>query len=604
MRTVALVVFSGGVSVAVLACSGSATEPTGTPSTPKVYPVLGVASAPTSLPACTSSLAGDTYYVASPPGVWLCSSGRWTTIECDASTGGSVAYASASGGLWACVGKTWTPIGLPDAGPPGPAGPKGPQGPQGEAGPPGPAGSPGSTGPQGPSGPQGPAGSPGSTGPQGPSGPQGPAGAVSLVAITALSPNGSCPNGVEEVQTGVDSNGNGTLDPGEVQQTVDLCSANETPADGGADGQGGACSSPVSSGSRAVAYQIDPQHTGGQPADTLGLPLCRRWQTTFPGAVSYPLIADGRVFVTVATPVQGISLYAVDEYTGAVLWGPIELGGYYPWANATYDSGRVITVNASGQLAEFDAATGSTIWSEAMTSQYAFSSPPTALNGTVYVGGAGSGGTLYAIDEAAGAILWTAAVENGDDSSPAVSTAGVYVSYACNQAYDFNPSSGATLWHFSGPCEGGGGKTPVLFGNSLYTRDVAEGDLVLSAASGKDLGSYTAKPAPAFSGQQTFRVNGGALSAFSLTSGALMWSFGGDGSIQTAPIVVGSNVVVGSATGTVFVVDTVNGQLVSSANAGAPIPAPDEQNLTQPLTGLAEADGVLVVPAGTELVAY
>ncbi len=417
-----------------------------------------------------------------------------------------------------------------------------------------------------------------------------------------MAPNVTCPQGGEQIQTGVDSNGNGVLDPEEVQQTADLCGV--SPADAGAEG-GVVCSNPVSSGSSAVAYQVDPQHTGAQPADVLALPLCLRWQTTFPGAVSYPLLADGRVFVTVATPAQGgPSLYAVDAHTGATLWGPMALGGAYQWANAAYDAGRVFVVNSSGQLQAFDASTGAAIWSQSLPGQYLFSSPPTAFEGTIFVGGAGSGGTLYAIDEVSGSVVWTAPVENGDDSSPAVSKDGVFVSYACNQAYGFNPVSGAELWHFSGPCEGGGGKTPVLFGGSLYTRDRSNGDLILSSASGTESETYASTPTAAFSAQQMFRLNGGTLSANSLASGALTWTFSGDGSIQTAPLVVGSNVVVGSGTGELFVVDATTGQLVSSVDTGSPIAAPDEQNVSQPLTGLAEADGVLVVPAGPSLTAY
>jgi hypothetical protein len=40
------------------------------------------------------------------------------------------------------------------------------------------------------------------------------------------------------------------------------------------------------------------------------------------------------------------------------------------------------------------------------------------------------------------------------------------------------------------------------------------------------------------------------------------------------------------------------------ASAGAAVPAPDEQNVSQPLTGLAESGGLLVVPAGDTLVAF
>ncbi|HMG77030.1 MAG TPA: FG-GAP repeat protein, partial [Pyrinomonadaceae bacterium] len=76
----------------------------------------------------------------------------------------------------------------------------------------------------------------------------------------------------------------------------------------------------------AVAYQIDATHSGAQ-FDTVTPPLARRWSRDLGGQISYPLIANGRIFVTVAT-----KLYALDEVNGATLWGPVDLGGTYGWS--------------------------------------------------------------------------------------------------------------------------------------------------------------------------------------------------------------------------------------------------------------------------------
>ncbi len=50
--------------------------------------------------------------------------------------------------------------------------------------------------------------------------------------------------------------------------------------------------------------------------------------------------------------------------------------------------------------------------------------------------------------------------------------------------------------------------------------------------------------------------------------------------------------------------DGKSGKVVSTTNVGASIPGPDEQNVSQPLTGLGAANGVLIVPAGTQISAY
>jgi hypothetical protein len=53
-----------------------------------------------------------------------------------------------------------------------------------------------------------------------------------------------------------------------------------------------------------------------------------------------------------------------------------------------------------------------------------------------------------------------------------------------------------------------------------------------------------------------------------------------------------------------YALDISNGSVAWSAQVGAGIPSPDEQNVSQPLTGLAAGEGLLVVPAGNVLVAY
>ena len=74
------------------------------------------------------------------------------------------------------------------------------------------------------------------------------------------------------------------------------------------------------------------------------------------------------------------------------------------------------------------------------------------------------------------------------------------------------------------------------------------------------VGSFTsANVAPAVTGTAAYVLNGGALSARSLTGGTKLWSFTGDGSLTTAPIVVNQSVIVGSSTGNVYALDANTG---------------------------------------------
>ena len=365
----------------------------------------------------------------------------------------------------------------------------------------------------------------------------------------------------------------------------------------------------ASPSNQAVAYQVDPGHSGYQADGGLGLPLRRRWTASFSAPTSYPLVAGGMVYVTAAAN-TGSTLYALDQADGHVVWAQ-PVPGTYSFSAAAYDGGRVFVLNFDGVLRAFDAATGAPAWSLQLPGQWAFTSPPTATGGIVYAGGAGSGGTLYSVVEASGAVLATQPVLNGDHSSPAVS-GGVFVSYACDQAFGFSLVKLVPLWHHDGPCEGGGGKTAVAANGRVYARDFL-GNLILDASTGAELGAFapagTAALAPATDGSSLFVLAGspGTLTAQSAAGGPARWSFTGDGGLDTAPLAVsspsGEYVLEGSSSGMLYALDAATGTLLWSSDAGAPIAGPDEQNATQ-LTGLAAGQGLLVVPAGNTVVAY
>ncbi|MES2354655.1 MAG: PQQ-binding-like beta-propeller repeat protein [Pseudomonadota bacterium] len=370
---------------------------------------------------------------------------------------------------------------------------------------------------------------------------------------------------------------------------------------------------PADNSQSAVAYQINVAHTGAITfTNAFSPPLNEIWRKDLGGAISYPLIAEGKVFVTVveAGGGYGTMLYALDQTNGTSVWGPVVLDGTYFWANAAYDQGQVFVVNFDGLLKAFDAKTGNVNWSVQLPGQYAFSSAPTAANGTVYIGGAGSGGTLYAVNETNGEVLWTGSVANGDNSSPALSADSVFVSYACPQSYKFDRLTGNQLWHYSGPCSGGGGKTTVYYNGRLYVRDVFFDDdytvngYALDAISGQPTGHFSASAAPAFSGKLGFFLNNGTLQAKTTDTDQTVWSFAGDGALSTAPIVVNNVVYVGSTSGSLYALNTTSGEQISQINVGASIPAPDEHNVSQPLTGLSAGEEMIVVPAGNTLVAF
>ncbi|MFT3712222.1 MAG: PQQ-binding-like beta-propeller repeat protein [Archangium sp.] len=372
--------------------------------------------------------------------------------------------------------------------------------------------------------------------------------------------------------------------------------------DAGPDDAG--CYPRIPTGTSSVTYQVDIAHTGAQPNDLLRLPLCRRWSRDLGGAAGYPVVADGRVYVVSHTNQAGYGnlLWALDQFTGAVVWGPVDLGGTYWWAAAAYDNGRVFAINASGFMTTVDAASGAVLWARQVPGQYSCDSAPTAANGLVYTGAAGSGGTVYALNAGDGGVRWTMPVANGNTSSPAVTPNGVFVSYACNQAWGFNPSTGAQLWHHSGACSGGGGKNVAAYQGRIFTRDFM-GNLMLGATTGLELGTYSSRFIPAFSGDVAFTTPGTSVRALRLDGGSIAWTFdAGTETINTAPIVVGPHVIVASGQH-LFAVNVIDGSLASSF-AVSGVRTPDEQNVSNPLAGFAAADGMLFVPVGNGVEAY
>src|SRR5205823_766083 len=87
-------------------------------------------------------------------------------------------------------------------------------------------------------------------------------------------------------------------------------------------------------------------------------PLHRIWARDLGGSTSYPIIAHGKIFVTVANRGEfGTTLIALDARTGRTLWSHA-VAGIYRWSNATYDRGLLFNLADTGWLTAYRPATG------------------------------------------------------------------------------------------------------------------------------------------------------------------------------------------------------------------------------------------------------
>ena len=146
----------------------------------------------------------------------------------------------------------------------------------------------------------------------------------------------------------------------------------------------------------AVAYQITPSHSGAINFNNVTLPsTTSKWSVNVGGKPSFALIAAGKVFVTVSLGSgqnSGSEILALDQATGATVWGPILVSGT---AGAAYENGTVFVLSSpfatAGTLYAYDANTGNQKWVTSLGGQWSFTAGVTALNGMVYTGAAGSG---------------------------------------------------------------------------------------------------------------------------------------------------------------------------------------------------------------------
>jgi outer membrane protein assembly factor BamB len=271
-----------------------------------------------------------------------------------------------------------------------------------------------------------------------------------------------------------------------------------------------------------------------------------------------------------------------------------------------YDGQRVFVLNWSGLTTAYQASTGKVVWSDQMPGQWQFSAPPTGYDGVLYVTGSGSQGTLYAVSESDGSIMWQQTVQNGDHSSPAVDDTGVYVSFSCQEDYRFT-LDGSLAWNHATGCNGGGGSTVVLHDRRVYARGFPAGSdkpVILSAATGTEEGPFPPWTTPAFESTTMFTVDNStqALSAAAETAGSSFWTYGGH-DLVTAPVTNHGVVYAGSSNGVVYGVSVATGREVWSGVAGTAIGGPDEAS-GEDLIGMTIGDGLLLVPAGGELTAF
>jgi outer membrane protein assembly factor BamB len=268
---------------------------------------------------------------------------------------------------------------------------------------------------------------------------------------------------------------------------------------------------------------INARHSGYSPA-TIAPPLRRKWarefKTTLNDALlSYPLVADGRVFVTVQGDYGETTLYAVRASTGSTIWK--RTFPDYSGAWTALEGNTIYALTRAGTLTAMRTETGGVRWRRDLTREhiYSFHSPPTAVGGSVYVSAAGVGGEVVAV-ASTGRIRWRSEV--GGTGAPAVGGGRVFVNRCCPHIYGLDASGGGRIWHRGGFPHGGGSPPVSVYAGRVYAQHWSS--YVLDARNGRLLDSYYSEFPPAVHGDILITLEAGVLHAVRRTTHAHRWA--------------------------------------------------------------------------------
>ena len=355
----------------------------------------------------------------------------------------------------------------------------------------------------------------------------------------------------------------------------------------------GGSADPAPSGDAATTYQQNAAHDGFNRASTLAPPLAQAWAKDLGGSPSYPLVVGDRIFVIVAPYDRVAELVALNRRSGAELWRKALSEGSF---GAAYDDGRVFTVEREGFVRASDAATGATLWMSELP--FHSGTAPVAGDGMVYALSSGAGADVVGLDARDGEWVFKQGLPSGDNGSlPALDGDDLFLAYACPGTFGMDRWTGfAQWWHQTGCTGSVNDRTAVVHRDRVYNANrPGPTGLVHDAISGVPVGTFPADGgSPAFAGDLRLQVRGGRLEAHDERAGSVAWTFTGDGALIGAPVIAAGHAFVGSSGGNVYAVRVTDGGEVWQGATGAPVSS----------SGLAIAQGTLVVPAGNRLVAF
>jgi outer membrane protein assembly factor BamB len=217
------------------------------------------------------------------------------------------------------------------------------------------------------------------------------------------------------------------------------------------------------------------------------------WQLTDIGdGYATPSVAGSRVYLLSNRGMENEFVQALAADTGKTIW-TTRLGNVgnpnqqpsYPMARSTptIDGEFLYAFSSGGDLACLHAATGKTVWTNNVRTEFAgqpgtwaYSESPLIDGDVVVVTPGGAEATIVALNKKSGALIWKSAVPGGDragySSAIAINAAGrkQYVQFLDKGLVGVDASTGKFLWRYTQTSGGPANiATPVAKDNYVYS---------------------------------------------------------------------------------------------------------------------------------------
>jgi eukaryotic-like serine/threonine-protein kinase len=281
------------------------------------------------------------------------------------------------------------------------------------------------------------------------------------------------------------------------------------------------------------------------------------WNYSTDGSIhSSPAISENKLFIGV-----GSNVCAFDAMTGLQLWS-FQTDGGVESSPAVAD--EVVYVGSfDNNIYALNASTGIKIWN--YSTQDLVQSSPAVFMGTVYVGS--DDGNIYALNSSTGEKIWSYKTIYPVSSSPAVDNGVVYIGSVDGNLYALNTSTGNQIWafssqptrYYSGGYNGGVQASPAVVNGKVYIASMDSNIYALDASNGNQIWNYTVPSfygpllsSAAFSDNIVYVGAGRTLLALNGTSGAQVWFFDTQNTINASPAIFNGIVYIASQDGNFY----------------------------------------------------